>query len=169
MKISYILKKKCWQNLQSLMHRTQAMTQGKGQVWAQVAREPQGSVQDLFPWLYQPLCWSGCGTACFSRLQSCCPPGSFLAIEDSLKSRQLPDGTWEGSEPYEHNWDEGSVSQLPQQYSPMLAHKSLRLPTQLHLLSLLRPWPEQPSSYRWVCQVVVPSHNLQQHQAACRG
>ena len=55
---------------------------------------------------------------------TCCPPGSFLAIEDSLKSRQLPNGTWEDSEPYEYNWDEGSVSQLPQHNSPMLAHKS---------------------------------------------
>ena len=56
---------------------------------------------------------------------TCCPPGSFLAIEDSLKSRQLPNGKKEGSEPYKYNWDEGSVSQLPQQHnSPMLAHKS---------------------------------------------
>ena len=55
---------------------------------------------------------------------TCCPAGSFLAFEDSLKSRQLPNGTWEGSEPYEYNWDEGSVSQLPQHKSPMNFHRA---------------------------------------------
>ena len=42
---------------------------------------------------------------------TCCPPGSFLAIEDSQESRQLPNGLWvESKEKKQHlaspTWDD---------------------------------------------------------------
>ena len=137
----YILKIKKLTKL-ATSEASYTMTQGKGQVWAQVAREPRAVLLSsrclslTFPammlaWLWLSLLLTTAILASSptkTPMVTCCPPGSFLAIEDSLKSRQLPNGTWEGSEPYEYNWDEGSVSQLPQHNSPMLAHKSFHRP-----------------------------------------
>ena len=84
------------------------MTQGKGQVWAEVAREPRAVLLSsrclslTFPammlaWLWLSLLLTTAILASSptkTPMVTCCPPGSFLAIEDSLKLRQLPNGTW---------------------------------------------------------------------------
>jgi len=104
----YILKIKKLTKL-ATSEASYTMTQGKGQVWAQVAREPRTVLLSsrslsltlaamVLVWLCHSLLLTTAILASSPPTKipvvTCCPPGSFLAIEDSLKLRQLPNGTW---------------------------------------------------------------------------